>query len=219
MLVAGSEHATALRPGPASPVLSARRWIRGEVAGLLASHRRVTYTGRRQTQGRLRGREVTGARGRLWTPRPSTRARWRASAPATSVSRRSRCPPSSGRLRRASAWSSAVRCSGARTSGGATRGAQRAGGCRQDDRLRQWAEADDDRSPGCSSTTRTPTRSSSSHTCRWRSSRSPRWTHVRASLSLAVPPVRERILPLVGEALAAAPGFVLVLDDAHVLTR
>jgi LuxR family transcriptional regulator, maltose regulon positive regulatory protein len=40
---------------------------------------------------------------------------------------------------------------------------------------------------------------------------------VRASLSLAVPPVRERILPLVGEALAAAPGFVLVLDDAHVL--
>jgi LuxR family maltose regulon positive regulatory protein len=40
---------------------------------------------------------------------------------------------------------------------------------------------------------------------------------VKASLSLAVPPVRERILPLVGEALAAAPGFVLVLDDAHVL--
>ena len=41
---------------------------------------------------------------------------------------------------------------------------------------------------------------------------------VRASLSLAVPPVRERILPLLGEALAAAPGFVLVLDDAHLLT-
>ena len=41
---------------------------------------------------------------------------------------------------------------------------------------------------------------------------------VKASLSLAVPPVRERILPLLGEALAAAPGFVLVLDDAHVLT-
>ena len=41
---------------------------------------------------------------------------------------------------------------------------------------------------------------------------------VRASLSLAVPPVRERILPLVGEALAAAPGFVLVLDDAHMLS-
>jgi ATP/maltotriose-dependent transcriptional regulator MalT len=40
---------------------------------------------------------------------------------------------------------------------------------------------------------------------------------VRASLSLAVPPVRERILPLLGEALAAAPGFVLVLDDAHLL--
>ena len=41
---------------------------------------------------------------------------------------------------------------------------------------------------------------------------------VKASLSLAVPPVRERILPLLGEALAAAPGFVLVLDDAHVLS-
>ena len=40
---------------------------------------------------------------------------------------------------------------------------------------------------------------------------------VTASLSLEVPPVQERILPLVGEALAAAPGFVLVLDDAHVL--
>ena len=40
---------------------------------------------------------------------------------------------------------------------------------------------------------------------------------VHASLSLAVPPVRERILPLVGEALAAAPPFVLVLDDAHLL--
>ena len=41
---------------------------------------------------------------------------------------------------------------------------------------------------------------------------------VKASLSLAVPPVRERILPLVSEALAAAPGFVLVLDDAHMLS-
>jgi LuxR family maltose regulon positive regulatory protein len=41
---------------------------------------------------------------------------------------------------------------------------------------------------------------------------------VKASLSLAVPPLRERILPLVGEALAAAPGFLLVLDDAHVLS-
>jgi ATP/maltotriose-dependent transcriptional regulator MalT len=40
---------------------------------------------------------------------------------------------------------------------------------------------------------------------------------VKASLSLAVPPVRERVLPLLGESLAAAPPFVLVLDDAHVL--
>jgi LuxR family maltose regulon positive regulatory protein len=40
---------------------------------------------------------------------------------------------------------------------------------------------------------------------------------VHASLSLAVPPVRERVLPLLGEALAAAGPFVLVLDDAHVL--
>ena len=40
---------------------------------------------------------------------------------------------------------------------------------------------------------------------------------VHSSLSLAVPPVRERILPLLGEALAAAPPFVLVLDDAHLL--
>ena len=40
---------------------------------------------------------------------------------------------------------------------------------------------------------------------------------VMASLSLAVPPVQERILPLLGEALAGAPGFVLVLDDAHLL--
>ena len=40
---------------------------------------------------------------------------------------------------------------------------------------------------------------------------------VKASLSLAAPPIRERILPLVGEALAAAPAFVLVLDDAHLL--
>ena len=40
---------------------------------------------------------------------------------------------------------------------------------------------------------------------------------VHDSLSLAVPPVRERILPLLGESLAAAPPFVLVLDDAHLL--
>ncbi len=40
---------------------------------------------------------------------------------------------------------------------------------------------------------------------------------VHSSLSLAAPPVSERILPLLGEALAAAPPFVLVLDDAHLL--
>jgi LuxR family transcriptional regulator, maltose regulon positive regulatory protein len=41
--------------------------------------------------------------------------------------------------------------------------------------------------------------------------------NVHSSLSLAVPPVRERVLPLLGEALAAAPPFVFVLDDAHLL--
>jgi LuxR family maltose regulon positive regulatory protein len=40
---------------------------------------------------------------------------------------------------------------------------------------------------------------------------------VHALLTLAVPPVRERILPLLEEALTAAPPFVLVLDDAHAL--
>jgi LuxR family transcriptional regulator, maltose regulon positive regulatory protein len=40
---------------------------------------------------------------------------------------------------------------------------------------------------------------------------------VHDSLSLAAPPVSERILPLLGEALAAAQPFVLVLDDAHLL--
>jgi len=40
---------------------------------------------------------------------------------------------------------------------------------------------------------------------------------VETSLMLAVPPVRERILPLLAEALAGAPPFVLVLDDAHLL--
>jgi LuxR family maltose regulon positive regulatory protein len=40
---------------------------------------------------------------------------------------------------------------------------------------------------------------------------------VHDSLSLAVPPVRERVMPLLGEALATASPFVLVLDDAHVL--
>jgi len=40
---------------------------------------------------------------------------------------------------------------------------------------------------------------------------------VEESLVLAVPPVRERVLPLLGDALAGAPPFVLVLDDAHLL--
>lgn len=40
---------------------------------------------------------------------------------------------------------------------------------------------------------------------------------VQASLTLAVPPVRERVLPALAEALAAGPPFVLVLDDAHLL--
>ena len=40
---------------------------------------------------------------------------------------------------------------------------------------------------------------------------------VEESLGLAVPPVRERVLPLLADALAAAPPFVLVLDDAHLL--
>jgi ATP/maltotriose-dependent transcriptional regulator MalT/class 3 adenylate cyclase len=36
-------------------------------------------------------------------------------------------------------------------------------------------------------------------------------------LSLAVPPVRERVLPMLADALGAASPFVLVLDDAHLL--
>ena len=40
---------------------------------------------------------------------------------------------------------------------------------------------------------------------------------VAAALNLAVPPVRERVLPLLAEALAGAPPFMLILDDAHVL--
>ena len=40
---------------------------------------------------------------------------------------------------------------------------------------------------------------------------------VERSLQLAVPPLRERILPLLAEALAGADPFVLVLDDAHLL--
>ena len=38
-----------------------------------------------------------------------------------------------------------------------------------------------------------------------------------ASLALPVPPVRERVLPLLDEALAEAAPFLLVLDDAHLL--
>ena len=40
---------------------------------------------------------------------------------------------------------------------------------------------------------------------------------VEAALGLSVPPVRERVLPLLAEALAQAPPFLLVLDDAHLL--
>jgi len=40
---------------------------------------------------------------------------------------------------------------------------------------------------------------------------------VEESLGLAVPPLRERVLPMIADALAAAPPFVLVLDDAHLL--
>ncbi len=40
---------------------------------------------------------------------------------------------------------------------------------------------------------------------------------VERSLGLAVPPVRERVLPMLADALTAAPPFVLVLDDAHLL--
>ena len=40
---------------------------------------------------------------------------------------------------------------------------------------------------------------------------------VEESLGLAVPPVRERVLPMLADALAAASPFVLVLDDAHLL--
>ena len=42
---------------------------------------------------------------------------------------------------------------------------------------------------------------------------------VERSLGLAVPPVRERVLPMLADALAAAPPFVLVLDDAHLLRQ
>ena len=38
------------------------------------------------------------------------------------------------------------------------------------------------------------------------------------SLGLAEPPVRERVLPGLADALAAAPPFLLVLDDAHMLS-
>ena len=40
---------------------------------------------------------------------------------------------------------------------------------------------------------------------------------VEASLELPVPPVHERVLPLLDEALAEATPFLLVLDDAHLL--
>jgi len=40
---------------------------------------------------------------------------------------------------------------------------------------------------------------------------------VEEALGLAAPPVRERVLPMLADALAAAPPFVLVLDDAHLL--
>ena len=40
---------------------------------------------------------------------------------------------------------------------------------------------------------------------------------VERSLRLAAPPVQERVLPLLAEALAAAGPFILVLDDTHLL--
>ena len=40
---------------------------------------------------------------------------------------------------------------------------------------------------------------------------------VHRLLRLAVPPVRERVLPMLADALAAAPPFVLVLDDAQLI--
>jgi LuxR family transcriptional regulator, maltose regulon positive regulatory protein len=40
---------------------------------------------------------------------------------------------------------------------------------------------------------------------------------VEDALHLAVTPLRERVLPLLADALAAAPPFVLVLDDAHLI--
>lgn len=38
-------------------------------------------------------------------------------------------------------------------------------------------------------------------------------------LQLRRPPIRERVMPMLGTALAAAPPFVLVLDDAHLVTN
>jgi LuxR family maltose regulon positive regulatory protein len=40
---------------------------------------------------------------------------------------------------------------------------------------------------------------------------------IAASLSLAIPPLRERVLPRFAEALASAPPFLLVIDDAYLL--
>jgi LuxR family maltose regulon positive regulatory protein len=42
---------------------------------------------------------------------------------------------------------------------------------------------------------------------------------VTAYLELEVPPLRERVLPLLADALAQADPFILVLDDAQALTR
>lgn len=38
-----------------------------------------------------------------------------------------------------------------------------------------------------------------------------------ASLHLAIPPLREKVMPQLAEALAAASPFILVIDDAHLL--
>ena len=42
---------------------------------------------------------------------------------------------------------------------------------------------------------------------------------VLPALRLAVPPIRERVLPMLADACAAAPPFLLVLDDSHLLTN
>ncbi len=40
---------------------------------------------------------------------------------------------------------------------------------------------------------------------------------LETALTLAVPPIRERVLPMLADALAAAKPFLLVLDDAHLV--